>query len=186
VLPLFLALGLTLGQVSVQGPSAVSDLDGKVWTPLAPARGEVHLLVFVTADCPVSNRYAPEVARIASEYAPKGVRTFLVFTDPALGVARIRSHVKEFYGDLPAVTIQDRGFPLVKATGATVTPEAAVYTSTGRQYRGRIDDLYIQLGRTRTEATQRDLRNALDAVLAGRPVVESETQAVGCYIERTL
>jgi hypothetical protein len=65
-----------------------------------------------------------------------------------------------------------------------VTPEVAVYSSAGRIYRGRIDDLYVDAGRTRRAATRHDLRLAVDAALGGRPIAPSETEAVGCYIQR--
>ena len=65
-----------------------------------------------------------------------------------------------------------------------MTPEVAVYTSTGRVYRGRIDDLYVNIGEARREPTRRDLRDALDASIAGRAVAQAETIAVGCFIER--
>ena len=49
-------------------------------------------------------------------------------------------------------------------------------------YRGRIDNVYAALGKRRPEATEHDLRKALDEVLSGRPVAEPRTQAIGCYI----
>lgn len=52
------------------------------------------------------------------------------------------------------------------------------------RYRGRIDNLYINIGRTRQQVTSHDLTDALDAVLAGRPVKQPTTEALGCYIER--
>jgi len=51
-----------------------------------------------------------------------------------------------------------------------------------RKYLGRIDDLYADLGKRRARATSLDLRDALDAVLADRPVPRPVTQAVGCFI----
>ena len=50
-------------------------------------------------------------------------------------------------------------------------------------YSGRIDNLYAELGRPRQAATERDLRNALDDIVAGRAVRTPNTQAIGCYIE---
>jgi hypothetical protein len=58
-----------------------------------------------------------------------------------------------------------------------------VLDATGEiRYRGRIDNRYEALGRPRRVVTIRDLRDALDAVLAGRPVARPETTALGCYI----
>jgi hypothetical protein len=74
---------------------------------------------------------------------------------------------------------------LVRHTGATITPEALVMTPSGRVlYQGRIDNRIASLGVRRPEATEHDLRNALDDVLAGRPVARPRTTAYGCIISR--
>ena len=49
-------------------------------------------------------------------------------------------------------------------------------------YRGRIDDRHVDLGVDRPSATTRDLADALSAVVAGTPVKQPTTKAVGCYI----
>ena len=64
-----------------------------------------------------------------------------------------------------------------------MTPEAAIYSLKGRVYLGRIDDLYVDVGRARREATRHDIRLALDAALAGRSIPQPETEAVGCFIQ---
>jgi hypothetical protein len=72
---------------------------------------------------------------------------------------------------------------LVKHAGISITPEAAVYAPDGRLwYRGRIDDRYVSLGVERPAATRRDLFEALTETLAGTPVRQPRTQAVGCYV----
>jgi hypothetical protein len=174
-----LTVAATLGAAP---PLTVRDLDGRAWTPLQPPAGEVDFLVFITTDCPISNRYAPEIARIAADYAPRGVRTLLVFAEASLDASRARAHLTSFFPSLPAVI--DKDFALTASVGATVTPLAAIYTSSGRAYRGRIDDLYVSIGQARREPTRRDVRLSLDAVIAGRPAPLTETTAFGCFIER--
>ena len=72
---------------------------------------------------------------------------------------------------------------LVQLTGATVTPEVAVLTSDGLMpYLGRIDNWYADLGKKRREATRRDLRLVLTALLEGKPIQPARTLAVGCDI----
>ena len=72
---------------------------------------------------------------------------------------------------------------LSKACGVTITPEAAVYDGAGRlAYRGRIDNLYVGFGKQRARATSRDLRLALDAILAHKPIAQPRTLAIGCFI----
>jgi hypothetical protein len=182
--PLALALLLSSSLASAP-PLTVRDLDGKSWTPLNPPSAEINALVFVGADCPISNRYAPEIDRIAREYQPRHVRTFLVYADLAADRATAAANVRAFHPGLSAPVVIDTGFQLTAALGVTVTPEAVVVTAAGRRYRGRIDDLYVNAGQARRVASQHDLRDALEALLNGKPVPQPETRAVGCFIERT-
>jgi hypothetical protein len=165
-------------------PLVVRDLDGRAQTPLTPPAGGASVVFFINVDCPVSNRYAPEIARIAADYRDKPVRAYLVYADAKLEPARAREHLAAFHAGASVPAIIDSAWTLTSAAGVNVTPSAAVYTSSGRVYRGRIDDWYVRLGQNRREAVQRDVRLTLDAVLAGRPVPVAETTAVGCYIDR--
>jgi thiol-disulfide isomerase/thioredoxin len=142
----------------------------------------ISVQFFITSDCPISNSYAPEIQRICAEYAPKGVSCELVYVDPTLTQADVDKHVKDFgYSSVPAIL--DATQKLVKIAGATITPEAAIIGPGGAVlYRGRIDNVYAALGKRRPEATEHDLRKALDEVLSGKPVSAPRTQAVGCYI----
>jgi len=143
---------------------------------------EAHILFFITSDCPISNSYAPEVQRICSEYAGKGVACRLVYEDLSIDAAAVRKHLEEYrYRGIPAEIDRDRS--VATKAGATITPQAVVLDATGEiRYRGRIDNRYEALGRPRRVVTIRDLRDALNAVLAGRPVARPETTALGCYI----
>lgn len=138
------------------------------------------VLVFTTTDCPISNRYAPEVQRLAGRFAGK-VEFTLVYPVPTDSDAAIREHVRTFGYTVPWQ--RDRSQALVKKTGVTVTPEVAVIDRAGTVlYRGRIDDRYIDFGRDRPQPTVRDLERSLDAILAGKPVPVRETRAVGCIL----
>lgn len=139
------------------------------------------VLIFVSTECPISNRYAPEIRRLHDEFAMRGIRFRLVYPNPLDSEAAITKHLEE-YG-YPQIAQRDPDHTLVKMAGATITPEAAAFDARQRLvYRGRIDDRFVELGRERPAAAQRDLRNALTAFLAGRRVSPSRTQAVGCFI----
>jgi thiol-disulfide isomerase/thioredoxin len=139
------------------------------------------VLIFVSIDCPVSNRYAPEIKRLHEEFTSRGVTFRLVYPNPLDDEAAIGRHLRDF--GYPPIAERDGDRTLVKTAGATITPEAAVFDAQKRLvYRGRIDDRFVELGRERPAATRRDLRDALVAVLAGKPVNPSHTQAVGCFI----
>ena len=135
--------------------------------------------VFTTTDCPIANRYAPEIQRLASKFAGK-FRFVLVYPVPSDSPVMIRAHVQKFGYSIE--TQRDVDQKLVKLTGATVTPEVAVVDGTRVLYRGRIDDRYVELGKDRPEPTKRDLEAALEAVVAGKPIAVRETRAVGCIL----
>ena len=138
------------------------------------------VLVFTTNDCPISNRYAPEIRRLASRF--DGRVTFkLVYPVPTDTENAIAAHVRKF--GYAFEWVRDTKQALVKQTGVTVTPEVAVLDPEGKMvYRGRIDDRYISFGTDRPQPTVRDLERSLDAVLAGKPVPVAKTQAIGCIL----
>jgi len=160
----------------------VVDLNGRAADPLKTAPGVVaNVLVFTTTDCPISNRYAPEIKRLAAQFRDRGVRFSLVYPVPGDTSAIVRKHLAAFAYELPAV--RDTKQELVRMTGVTVTPEVAVIDPRGRViYRGRIDDRWVDFGKDRPAPTTRDLENALDAVVGGKPVAVAETRAVGCIL----
>jgi len=139
------------------------------------------VFVFVSVECPVSNRYAPDVRRLHDQFKTQGVDTVLVYPNPADTANKIREHLKAFA--YPVRALRDPSHELVKVTGAKVTPEAAVYNARGMlTYRGRIDDRYVRIGVERPAATRHDLADAIVATLAGKPIAPPRTDAVGCFI----
>jgi hypothetical protein len=122
--------------------------------------------------------------RIADGYAARGIVFFAVQADLTASLSTVRAHVAEYGYHFPVLI--DPGQLLVRRTGATTTPEAIVITSTGSvRYQGRIDNRIARLGVNRPQATELDLRDALDALLAGRSIVNPRTTAYGCLIART-
>lgn len=160
----------------------IKDLAGRSQLPFKLETETAAVLFFIQQDCPISNRYAPEIARIVQDYKSKPVRFFLIYVDATVSAKEIEQHGREF--SLPQIpVIHDAKHQLIAAVGATVTPEVAVVGQKGSiVYRGRIDNLYQALGKARRVVTERDLRNALDAILQNRKVTVARTAAIGCYI----
>src|SRR5262245_17210656 len=148
----------------------------------APAGTKAIVFLFTSTDCPISNRYAPEVRRIAERFAPQGVVFRLVYPGTADTAPAIRERMKAFSYEGATDALRDPTLALVKFSGATITPEAAVYAGGRIVYRGRIDDRYVDLGLERPAATKHDLADAVAAVVAGTPIAQRTTQAVGCFI----
>jgi redoxin len=148
----------------------------------APAGTKAIVFIFTSTDCPISNRYAPEVRRIADAFGSQGVVFRLVYPNPSEDAKAIREHMTAYSYSGAFEPLRDQKLALAKFAGATVTPEAVVVANGKVAYRGRIDDRYVDLGRERPAPTQRDLFDALSAIVAGKPVPHPITQAVGCFI----
>ncbi len=141
------------------------------------------LLFFVTIDCPVANSYVPEMNRIHDDYASRGVLVWAVQADPTVPQADVVRYAHDYHYGFPLIL--DSRQSLVAMAGATITPQAAVLTPDGKVlYLGRIDNRVADFGKQRFKATEADLRNALDEVLAGKPVAQPFTKSIGCAINK--
>jgi tetratricopeptide (TPR) repeat protein len=137
--------------------------------------------VFTTIDCPIANRYAPELQRLHRQFAGRGIAFRLVYVNPRESDAAIGEHVRTFGYAMD--TLRDSSHALVKKFGITVTPEAAVVDARGQLvYRGRIDDRYADIGVDRVQPTRRELHDVLKAIDEGRSVLVPSAPAVGCIV----
>jgi hypothetical protein len=148
----------------------------------APAGTKAIVFLFTSTDCPISNRYAPEVRRIADAFRSKGVVFRIVYPSPADDAKAIREHMTAYAYEGVVEAVRDPKQALVKFAGATITPEVAVVVGGRLVYHGRIDDRFVDLGRERPVPTERDLVDALTAIVAGKPLPRAATQPVGCFI----
>jgi hypothetical protein len=163
-----------------QNEVTLNGVNGKPRKVLAAKEKRPVTFLFLGHDCPISNKYSPEINRIVAQYGSR-IAFYIVYADPHVAISAARQHSQDFGYRCPAVL--DPKHLLVKRAGATVTPEAAVFDSRGGlAYRGRIDDTYIDFGKRRDAPTRRDLRQALDSVLKGKKIEQSRTKAVGCFI----
>lgn len=177
--------GLVLALTNAGSAQALRASDDTSHDPLRPPEKGLALLFFVLPDCPISNRYAPEIKQICEIYSGRGVACSLVYADPTLTDDRARAHAREYaHGPYPRFVDRDRR--LVRATQVTVAPEAVVIDASGTvAYSGRIDDRYAELGQARRVVRDHTLRNALDALLDGRPVANTRVPSIGCYLGPT-
>jgi len=139
------------------------------------------VLFFTMTDCPLANGYVPEMNRLRASYEPQGVAFYAVQVDSTVSGDAVKKYAQEFGYTFPM--LNDPGLTLARWTEAQVTPEVAVLSPGGQVlYLGRIDNKVEDLTRPRYAATHPELRNALDAVLAGKAPKEARTRAVGCSI----
>ncbi|MCX7701911.1 MAG: hypothetical protein N2039_13615 [Gemmataceae bacterium] len=106
----------------------------------------------------------------------------LVYADADLDMESAQRHAKEYKYICP--TVLDPEMSLARWVGATIRPEAAVLTPKGQLlYRGRINDLYAEVGKKRPRPTTHDLKDAIQAVIEGKEIRVPRTRAVGCDIQ---
>jgi hypothetical protein len=161
--------------------SEVYDSENHSVDPFQEADARAIVLIFVRPDCPISNRYAPEIQRLFVKYADQRIAFYLVYPDSDVSPDDIAGHLADYHFTLKP--LRDPHHVLVRKAGVTRTPEAAVFLPGGREiYRGRIDDRYVDFGKERASPAQHDLDDVLGAVVRGVAVTNAFTRAVGCGI----
>ena len=143
---------------------------------LAGKNGTV--LLFISVQCPVSNAYNERMEKLAADYKAKGIAVIGINSNVAEGASAIKAHAAENKLSFPI--LKDPGNKIADRLGATVTPEAYYLDANNKLlYHGRIDN-----SRNAAQVESNDLRNALDAALAGKAVEKAEAKAFGCSIKR--
>jgi thiol-disulfide isomerase/thioredoxin len=136
------------------------------------------VLMFIATQCPVSNAYNERMVLLVKEYGPKGIAFIGINSNKQENVEEIKEHAKEHGFSFPI--LKDNDNVVADKVSASVTPEIFVLNKKLEVlYHGRIDD-----SRRAPDVKSQDLRIALDAVLAGKPVAITETKAFGCSIKR--
>src|ERR1700730_6026657 len=174
---------LAYGALYAAGPLRfeLRDTNGTAHTASEWRGKKAVVLFFTMTDCPLANGYVPEMNRLRASYEPQGVAFYAVQVDNTVSDAAVRKYAQEFGYSFPM--LNDPRLSLARLTGAKVTPEVAILSSSGQVlYLGRIDNKVEDLTRPRYAATEPELRNALDSVLAGKAPKEPRTRAVGCSI----
>src|SRR5205814_9214511 len=112
--------GLLIALVSF----ALRDTAGVVHHEDEWRKSRAVVIFFTTTDCPVSNGYVPEMNRIRADYVSRGVAFYAAQADSSIPDAEVRKHANEFGITFPVLL--DSKQVLVRLTGATAIPEAAV------------------------------------------------------------
>ncbi|VTR99275.1 redoxin domain-containing protein [Tuwongella immobilis] len=188
-------LGVSIGSIrAAETPPAVEKL-GKAISlpPLTDVAGQPVALdkdphaklvavVFLSFECPVANSYIDPLNQLAQKYADRGVKLLGVIPgEEAAG--DLRKSVQEFQFRFPVVA--DPKLQLADLFKATITPEVFVLDHNRvLRYRGRIDNTWAARLRKNASTTEYELRNALDELLAGKPVTTPATKSIGCPVRQ--
>jgi peroxiredoxin len=171
--------------LAVNAPCPAFDLpgtDGKNHS-LASFTGALLVVIVSCNHCPYVVAYEGRMVALAKEYAARGVDFVAVnandasrYPEDGMEPMRVRARERGF----PFPYVRDDAQALAKALGARFTPEVYVFDASRElRYHGRIDDNHRDPARVGSH----DLRNALDALLAGGDPPVAETAAFGCSVK---
>lgn len=139
------------------------------------------VVVFLDTDCPVAQQYVETLLALHKQYGPKGVHLYGVYPNARTTVVAMAQHAHD--QDLPFPVFLDRQQKLAKLLEVSVTPEVVVVDARWNLvYQGAIDNQFKKGGKIAT-ATEHYLRDAIEAVLADKPVAQEFVRASGCPLE---
>lgn len=157
-------------------------LDGAVVELKQSSDSRFTVVCFLGAECPLVGLYAPGLQRLAGELAQQDVSFIGIGSNCHDSAEDLRKFVNSHEIKFPF--IKDYGNQIADQFRAERTPEVFVLDRRLKvRYRGRIDNAF-EPGIKKPEATVNYLEQALNELLAGKPVTVPRTEAVGCIIGR--
>jgi peroxiredoxin len=153
-------------------------IDGKEYDLESLKGKKAVVLIFISTRCPYSNAYNERMAKLFDDYNKKKVAVIGINANHTESTDDVRKHAAENKFAFPV--LKDEGNVVADAYGAQFTPEIFVLDADlTLRYHGRIDNSHKI-----KEVETHDLRNVLDAMLAGKEIAKKETKAFGCTIKR--
>lgn len=154
------------------------DVDGTNRT-LASLKGKNgSVILFIAVQCPVSNAYNERMEQLAQDFKAKGINVIGINANSTEDASAVKAHAAQ--NKLSFVILKDPGNKIADRLGAKVTPEAYFLDANNKLvYHGRIDNSKDPAGVNSSE-----LRDALNLVLAGKPVEKTNATSFGCTIKR--
>lgn len=158
---------------------SLNDYNGKQVSLTDFKDAKAIVLMFISTECPVSNAYNERMADLYKDYASKNIALVGINSNKAETPEDIKGHAEEHEFKFPI--LKDVNNVIADKLGANNTPEIFVVNSSTLDvlYHGRIDN-----SQREAKVTTKDLRAALDEILAGKAVTVKETKAFGCTIKR--
>jgi peroxiredoxin len=156
------------------------DADGKAIGLADFADRRAIIVIFLSTECPIADKYLPVIAEMAKRDADRSVQWLAVYSSSSDDAAKVAAHVKQFAIKIPALVDSDQ--QVLQAVGAERTAEA--FLLDGRRvirYRGRIDDRF-GYDYARDAAKRNDLETAVDELLAHKEISVPMTRVQGCII----
>ena len=170
-------------ELGTEAPAfSLPDPDGEVHTFAEGAAA--YLVMFICNHCPFVIHVRDELARLGRDYAGRGVAVYAISSNdvdnyPADAPEHMKREAAEHGFTFPYLYDEDQA--VAKAYRAACTPDFFLFDGDRRLvYRGQLDGSRPS---NNVPVDGRDLRAAMDAVLAGRGVDPQQTPSIGCNIK---
>ncbi len=174
------SVGLPLGASAVD--FQLKGVDGKTHSLNSFSDKKALVVIFSCNHCPYVQAYEDRMVQIQKDYSAKGVTLVAINSNDDTGYPEdsypnMIKRAKERGFNFPY--LRDNSQEIAKKYGAICTPHVFAFDQQRRlQYKGRIDD-----NRNPDSVKTKDLRNALDAILAGHKPSVQETRPFGCSVK---
>ncbi len=181
-------------EIGAQAPNfSLPGVDGKTHKLSEYRRAKILVIVFTCNHCPTAQAYEERIAKLAADYKDKGVTLVAISPNDPKAVRLDELGYTDLSDSLPEMKIRakDKGFKfpylydgdkqeVSKAYGPVTTPHVFIFDSERKlRYAGRVDDNE----KHPDQVTSADARNAIEALLAGKPVPVEKTKTMGCSIK---
>lgn len=175
---------LGLGEKAPQASLKMKNVDGKELSLADVGAGKkATLVVFTCNHCPYAKAWEQRIVELGNTYAKQGVGVVLVNPNDPKVQAEDRMEVMQERAKSRGMTfpyVADSTSEVARAFGATKTPEVFLFDAGGQLvYKGAVDDNSEDPAKVK----ETYLKNAVDALLAGKPIANKETKALGCGIK---
>jgi len=178
---LSLCIGISFSSLSLAETFRQTNYQDVNFKGLLDSGTKAVVVVFMGTECPLIKQYIPTLGRLQAEYKAKGIRFFGVYSDKSVSVFSMAQHALEY--DIPFTVVQDVESGLAKKLGNEVLSKAFLFDAKMKPlYQGPIDDQF-GIGGRKPAPTKTWLKDAMDSVLADKPVEDAEVPARGCAIE---
>lgn len=175
----------TMLPLGTEAPNfSLPDFDGKTVSRDEFRGSQGLLVIFMCNHCPYVKHVAPELARLADEYMKKGIAVVGISSNdiatyPEDAPDKMKQEAAAQGYHFPYLV--DESQAVARAYRAACTPDFFLFDSHMKLvYRGQLDDTRPKQD---TPPNGRDLRSALDALLAGKPIPEPHKPSIGCNIK---
>ncbi|RFS18496.1 redoxin domain-containing protein [Emticicia sp. C21] len=144
-------------------------------------QNKASVIIFFDIECPICQKYTKLLKEINQKYSSEGIKVYMIYPHKNIDKAAFKSFKTEYQFDLPIYFDNQR--KLLSQLKGRVTPEVFLLNSQNQTiYHGAIDNWFYSLGKSRAQATENYLIEAIEDLLKGENVKNKYREPIGCAL----